>query len=125
MRTLVLRALQTDFYTLGRIFYICLLAFFFDQEYCRYRVAYGGISQEGDNPVPTVGFSRKRRFPPPRKPDSDFGVVARAGVVFEDAAHTVEQADVGDLGDDKVVDQKHIEVVQIMFEGAGCFHVRH
>ena len=56
---------------------------------------------------------------------SDFGVVTLAGVVFEDAAHAVEQADVGDLGDDKVVDQKHIEIVQIMFEGTGGFHIRH
>ena len=56
---------------------------------------------------------------------SDFGVVALAGVVFEDAAHAVEQADVSDLGDDKVVDQKHIKVVQIMFERTGGFHIRH
>ena len=33
----------------------------------------------------------------------EFGVVAFAEVVFEHAAHTVEQTDVGKFGDDKVV----------------------
>ena len=35
---------------------------------------------------------------------SEFRVVAFAEVIFEHAAHTVEQTDGGKFGDDKVVD---------------------